>query len=82
MRITKYCNWSFADIDYKDFMKIYRECTEDLYSFLRIDTMLSASNPLRFRKKKIFFFLIKMTVTDQIIVLDIKIKQNETVGFR
>ena len=63
-------------------MKIYRECTEDLYSFLRIDTMLSASNPLRFRKKKIFFFLIKMTVTDQIIVLDIKIKQNETVGFR
>ena len=55
MRITKYCNWSSADIDYKDFMKIYRECTEDLYSFLRIDTMLSASNPLRFRKKKFFF---------------------------
>ena len=35
-----------ADIDYKDFMKIYRECTKELYSFLTIDT----SDPLRFRK--------------------------------
>ena len=39
-----------ADIDYKDFMKIYRECTKELYSFLTIDTTLPASNPLRFRK--------------------------------
>ena len=39
-----------SDIDYKDFMKIYRECTEKLYSFLTIDTTLPASNPLRFRK--------------------------------
>ena len=27
-----------ADIDYKDFMKIYRECTKEPYSFLTIDT--------------------------------------------
>ena len=40
----------FADIDYKDFMKIYRECTKELYNFLTIDTMLPVSNPLRFRK--------------------------------
>ena len=27
-----------ADIDYKDFMKIYREWTKEPYSFLTIDT--------------------------------------------
>ena len=42
-----------TDIDYKDFMNIYRECTKEPYSFLSIDTTLPASNPLRFRK---FFF--------------------------
>ena len=40
----------FADIDYKDFMKIYRECTKKPYNFLTIDTMLPASDLLRFRK--------------------------------
>ena len=40
-----------ADIDYKDFVKIYRECTKNLSSFLTIDTTLPASNSLRFRKK-------------------------------
>ena len=39
-----------ADIDYKDFVKIYRECTRRLYSFLTIDTTLPASDPLRFMK--------------------------------
>ena len=39
-----------ADIDYKDFMKIYRECTKEPYNFLTIDTMLPASDHLRFRK--------------------------------
>ena len=39
-----------ADIDYKDFMKIYRECTKDRFNFLTIDTTLQANNPLRFRK--------------------------------
>ena len=27
-----------ADIDYKDFMKTYRNCTNESYSFLTIDT--------------------------------------------
>ena len=40
-----------AEIDYKDFMKIYRECTKEPYSFVTIDTTLPASNTLRFRKK-------------------------------
>ena len=39
-----------VDIDYKDFMNIYRECTREPYSFLTIDTTLPASDPLRFRK--------------------------------
>ena len=41
----------FADIDCKDFMKIYRECIKEPYNFLIIDTTLPASNPLRFRRK-------------------------------
>ena len=39
-----------ADIDYKDFMNIFRKCTSKPYSFLTIDTTLPADNPLRFRK--------------------------------
>ena len=37
----------FSDIDYKDLIKIYRECSRKPYSFLTIDTVLPASNPLR-----------------------------------
>ena len=40
-----------ADIDYKDFVKVYRECTKKPYSFLTIDSMLPVNEPLRFRKK-------------------------------
>ena len=39
-----------ADIDYKDFIKIYRECTKEPYNFSTIDTTLPSSNLLRFRK--------------------------------
>ena len=39
-----------ADIDYKDFIKIYRECKKEPYSFLTIDTTLPSSNTLTFRK--------------------------------
>ena len=39
-----------ADIDYQDFTKIYRECTKEPYNVLTIDTKLTASDPLRFRK--------------------------------
>ena len=39
-----------ADIDYKDFLKIYRNCTYEPYSFLKIDTTLPTDNPMRFRK--------------------------------
>ena len=39
-----------ADIDYKDFMKIYRKYTIQPCSFLIIDTTLPDNNSLRFRK--------------------------------
>ena len=38
-----------ADIDYKDFVDIYRECTKETFSFLTIDTTFPASDPLKFR---------------------------------
>ena len=39
-----------ADIYYNNFVKTYRECTRKPYLFLRIDTTLPSSDPLRFRK--------------------------------
>ena len=39
-----------ADIDYKDFMDIYRKYTNESCSFLTIDTTLQANNPLSLRK--------------------------------
>ena len=38
-----------ADIDYRDFLRIYRNCTTEPYSFLTIDTTLPADNLMRFR---------------------------------
>ena len=40
-----------VDIDYKDFVKIYRECTKETYFFLTNDTTLPTKDPLRFRNK-------------------------------
>ena len=37
-------------IDFKDFIKIYKNCAAKPYSFLVIDTTLPSDNPLRFRK--------------------------------
>ena len=39
-----------ADIDYRDFLKIYRNCTKEPYSFLTINTTLPADDPIRFRE--------------------------------
>ena len=38
-----------SEIDFKDFMKIYKECTAEPYSFLVNDTTSQSGNPLRFR---------------------------------
>ena len=39
-----------ADIDYKDFLKIYKNCTNEPYYFLAIDTTLPANNPKRLER--------------------------------
>ena len=62
-----------ADINYKDFVKIYKECTKCLYSFLAIDVTLPA---LLEDFEKICFLLIKMTATDQLKIIENKIKAN------
>ena len=41
-------NHSF-DNNFKGFMKLYKDCTKEPYSFLVNDT-LSSDNPLRFRR--------------------------------
>ena len=39
-----------SDIDFKGFIKIYKRCTAEPYSFLVNDTTLPSDDPLRFRK--------------------------------
>ena len=53
-------------------MNIYRETTKKLYSFLTIDTTLSASDPL-----KISFILVEMAVTDQLKIIHNKSKAHQ-----
>ena len=38
-----------SDIDFKDFMKIYKKCTAEPYSFLVNDTILPSDDPSKFR---------------------------------
>ena len=44
------CNKSLSDISTKDFINIYKKCTDKPYSFLVSDTTLSSDDPLGFRK--------------------------------
>ena len=39
-----------SDIYFKDFIKIYKKCSAEPYSFLNNDTILPSDDPLRFRK--------------------------------
>ena len=39
-----------SDIDFKDFMKIYKKYTKEPYSLLVNDTTLQSDDPSRFRK--------------------------------
>ena len=39
-----------SDIDFQDFMNLYKTCTTKPYSFLVIDATLALDNPLRCRK--------------------------------
>ena len=46
------------DIDFKDFINVYKKCTDKSYSFLVNDTTLASDNLLRFRKN-LFNMLLK-----------------------
>ena len=39
-----------SDMDFKDFIRIYKKCRDKPYSFLVNDTTLASDDPLRFRK--------------------------------
>ena len=39
-----------SDIQFKDFVKNFKKCTAEPYSFLVNDTTLQSDNPLRIRK--------------------------------
>ena len=39
-----------SDIDFKDFINVYKKCTDEPYSFLVNDTTLASDNSLQFRK--------------------------------
>ena len=39
-----------SDIDFQEFMNLYKKCTTKPYYFLVIDTTLASDNPLCFRK--------------------------------
>ena len=39
-----------SDIDYNDFIKIYKKCIDKPYSFLVCDNTLPSDDPLRYRK--------------------------------
>ena len=43
------CNHS-SDIDFQDFMNLYKKCTAKLFSILVIDTTLASDNPSHFRQ--------------------------------
>ena len=49
-RVTKIVTNHSADINYKDFIEIFRKCSREAYSFLTIDTKLPSDNPLRYRE--------------------------------
>ena len=39
-----------SDIDFKDFMNLYKKCNAKPYSFLVIDITFASDNPSHFRK--------------------------------
>ena len=54
-----------SDINFKDFIKIYKNCTTEPYSFLVNDDTLASDNPLRLRKNLLTYNKI-MTINDKI----------------
>ena len=59
-----------SDIDFKDFMKLYKEYTKEPFSFLVTDTTLSSDNPLWLRRNLV-------SVSEKIKAINNKIEQNK-----
>ena len=62
-----------SDIDFKNFMKLYKDYTKQLYLFYVNDTTLSSDRPLIFRKN----LLEKMSTSKKIKAVNNKIEQNK-----
>ena len=61
-----------SDTDYKDFIKIYRNCTKEPYNFLAIDITLHIDK--RFKNN---FSDLPLNINEQVKILDDKIKANK-----
>ena len=66
-----------ADIDYNDFMRIYKEFTREPYSFSTIDAKLPARDHLRFRKKPCVFEKTKFDYLCMTLINSSKSKRNK-----
>ena len=51
-----------SDIEFKDFMKLYKDYTKEPFSLLVIVTTLPSDNPLRFKKRSHY----RMNVSEKI----------------
>ena len=58
-----------SDIDFKDFMNLYKKCTAKPYSFLVIDASLASDNLSHFRKN--------LLETNIIMAIDNKIRDKK-----
>ena len=73
MKIRQIASNDSYDIEFKDFMKLYKDCTKKLFSLLVNDATLSSIiNPLRYRKR-----YQKITVIRKIKTIDNKIEQSK-----
>ena len=61
-----------SDIEFKDFIKFYKDCTKELLSFSVNDTTLPSDKTVRFGEK-----FYKFTVNEKIKTVDNKIEQNK-----
>ena len=50
LELQKTASNNSPDIDFKDFMNLYKKCTAKPYFFLVIDATLASDNPLCFRE--------------------------------
>ena len=68
-----------SDIDFQDFMNLYKKYTAKPYSFLLIDATLASDNPLRFRENLVERIQKLIMTTDDKIRDDINCNMILTV---